>query len=41
MRDPVEIVAVTLSHVIEAVAVVMFLGMIAVWAAIAAMQVPV
>lgn len=40
MRDPVEIVAIGLPVLIEVVAVVLFIGMIAVWAALASGQVP-
>lgn len=34
MRDPVEIVTVTILHAAEALAVVLFIGMLAVWAAL-------
>ena len=38
--DPVDILSTTVLHLTEAVAVVLFLGMIAVWAALASGQVP-
>lgn len=34
MHDPVELVGVTIRHAAEAVAVVLFIGMLAVWAAL-------
>lgn len=34
MRDPVELVGITIHHAAEAVAVVLFIGMLAVWAAL-------
>lgn len=34
-RDPIEIVAISIDHLTEALAVVLFIAMIAVWAALA------
>jgi len=39
-RDPVDILRTAILHLTEAVAVVLFLGMIAVYAALASGQVP-
>lgn len=33
-RDPVEIIAISIDHLAEAVAIVGFIGMVAVWAAL-------
>jgi len=41
IRDPVDILRTTVVHLTEAVAVVMFIAMIAVWCALASGQVPV
>jgi hypothetical protein len=40
MRDPVDILRATVLHLTEAVAVVLFVAMIAVWLALASGQVP-
>lgn len=34
--EPVEIIAISIDHLVEAVSVLMFISMIAVWAALAA-----
>lgn len=41
MREPVEIVKIAVPVLVEIVAVVLFIGMAAVWAALATGQVPV
>jgi hypothetical protein len=35
MRDPVEVIAIAVPVLIEVIAVVLFIGMLAVWAALA------
>lgn len=39
-RDPVEIIAISIDHLVEAVGVSLFIAMIAVWAALASGGVP-